>query len=121
MDWESAADARARQVLEDHARELFEEAERVAPRLKAGSVSATYVDEAAFTIRVRRPTGAAADVLLAVGIALLGLAGGVLAVVLTLPTGTKLRHGWVEPTAIGLACAGFLLAGVGGTIKVRSG
>jgi hypothetical protein len=119
MRWEPEADERARQILRDHARELSEEAERVAGRLKAGAVSPDYVDEAAFTIRIRRPRGAWADLLVAVGIGMVGVAGGVLAVVLTAPTGTHLKLGWVEPTTIGVACAGFLLAGIGGTLKVR--
>jgi hypothetical protein len=58
--------------------------------------------------------------LLAVGIGMLGIAGGALAVILTVPTGTTLKVGWVEPVSIAIACAGFLLAGIGGTLKVKS-
>jgi hypothetical protein len=119
MQWESDADARARKILEDHAKELSDEAERVARRLKAGAVSSDYVDEAAFTIRIRRPSGGWADVLLAFGIGMLGIAGGVLAVALTASASTHLKLGWVEPASIGVACAGFFLAGIGGTLKVR--
>jgi hypothetical protein len=118
MQWEPKADERARTILRDYADELSEETERVARRLKAGAVSVDYVDEAAFTIRIRRPSGAWADLLLAIGIGMLGIAGGVLAVVLTAPAST-LKLGWVEPASIAVACAGFLLAGIGGTLKVR--
>jgi hypothetical protein len=62
-----------------------------------------------------------ADVLLAIGIGMLGLAGGVLAVLLTAPANTHLKLGWVEPASIAVACAGFLLSGIGGTLKVKSG
>ena len=92
---------------------------RVAVRLRAGAVSSEYVTEAAFTIRIRRSSGGVADVLLAIGICLLGLAGGVLAVVLTATASTHLKLGWVSPAAIGRACAGFLLSGIGGTMKIR--
>src|SRR5215831_12980787 len=119
MQWESEADARALKIIGDHAQELSEEAERIAGRLKAGAVSAEYVSRAAFTIGIRRPSGAWADVLLAFGIGLLGVAGGVLAVVLTAPAGTHLKLGWVAPTSIAAACVGCLLAGIGTTLKVK--
>lgn len=121
MNWEPGADTRAREILAAHATELSAEAERVAQRLRAGTVSADYVAQAAFTILIRRPSGAMADLTLAIGIAMLGVAGGVLAVVLTEPTGTHLKLGWVAPASIGVACAGFLLSGIGGALKVRSG
>ena len=121
MDWEPEADAWALAILRAHAKELAEEAERIARRLKAGSVSEPYVEEAAFTIRIRRPSGAWADLLLAVGICMLGIAGGVLAVVLTESSSTPLKLGWVKPAAIGIACTGFLLGGIGGTLKVKGG
>ena len=120
MQWEPKADERARAILKDYATELSEEAERVARRLKAGAVSVDYVDEAAFTIRIRRPSGAWADLLLAIGIGMLGIAGGVLAVVLTATASAPVKLGWVEPTAIAVACAGFLLSGIGGTLKVKT-
>jgi hypothetical protein len=120
MHWESAADARARKIVGDHAQELSEEAERIAQRLKAGAVSAEYVDTAAFRIGIRRPSGAWADILLAFGVGLLGVAGGVLAVVATEPTGTHLKLGWVAPASIVVACVGSLLAGIGTTLKVKA-
>jgi hypothetical protein len=120
VDWESEADERARKILADYAVQLSEEAERVARRLKAGTVSVNYVEEAAFTILIRRPPGAWADLLIALGIGLVGLAGGVLAVILTEPAGTHLHLGWVNPAAIAVACIGFFLTGIGGTLKVRS-
>lgn len=86
--------------------------------LKAGAVSVDYVNSAAFTIQIRRPSGMG-DVLLAVGFALLGIAGGVLAIVITATTPLHLQS-WVDPTFIAVACAGFLLAGIGGTLKVKA-
>lgn len=121
MQWEPQADICARKILADHAAELSEEAERVARRLKAGAVSADYVEEAAFTIRIRRPSGPWPDLLIAIGIAMIGIAGGVLAVILTEPSGIHVRLGWVGPASIAVACAGFFLTGMGGTLKVKSG
>jgi hypothetical protein len=121
MYWEQSADEQARAILRAHAQELSEEAERVAARLKAGAVSSDYVNEAAFTLRIRRPAGAWADVLLAIGICMLGIAGGVLAVILTTPASVHLKLGWVDPASITIACAGFLLAGIGGTLKIKGG
>jgi hypothetical protein len=120
MHWEPEADEYARKILQEHAIELSEEAERVAKRMKAGSVSADYVDEAAFALRIRRSSGAWPDLLLAIGIGLAGIAGGVLGVILTVPAGTHVKLGWVGPASIAVACAGFLLAGIGGTLKIRS-
>jgi hypothetical protein len=121
MQWEPKADDCARKILTDHATELSEEAERVARRLKAGAVSADYVEEAAFTLRIRRPSGPWPDLVIAVGIAMLGIAGGVLTVILTEPSGTQVKLGWVGPASIAVACVGFFLAGIGGTLKVKSG
>jgi hypothetical protein len=120
MQWESRSDQQARKIVEDNARELFEAAERVARMLKAGAVSVDYVNEAAFTIRIRRPSGVA-DVLLAIGVGLLGIAGGVLAIIVTAPPNAPLHlQSWVDPTFIAVACAGFLLAGIGGALKVKA-
>jgi hypothetical protein len=120
MQWEAEADERVQKILTDHAMELSEEAERIARRLKAGAVSAAYVEEAALTIRIRRPSGAWPDLLLAVGIGMLGIAGGVLAVILTAPPGAHLKLDWVGPASIAVACAGCLIAGIAGTLKVRA-
>jgi hypothetical protein len=121
MHWEAEADTCARKILTDHATELSEEAERVARRLRAGAVSADYVEEAAFTIRIRRPSGPWPDLLIAVGIAMIGIAGGVLAVLLTEPSGAHVKLGWVGPASIAVACIGFFLSGIGGTLKVKAG
>lgn len=118
MRWEAQADKRAREILEDLATELFEEAERVARRLRAGAVSEVYVDEAAFTVRLRRPSGLG-DILLGIGLAMLGVAGGVLAIIATATTPLHLKA-WVDPTFIAVACIGFLLAGIGGTLKIKA-
>ena len=118
MQWEPEADGRARKIIRDHSVELSEESERVAKRLRAGAVSADYVDEAAFTIRVRRPPSAWGDLLLAVGVLLLGAAGGVLTVIASSTASTHLKLGWVGPGSVVVACFGFLLGGIGGTIKV---
>lgn len=120
MRWEPDADHRARELLANYAQELSEEAERLAFRLKAGGVSPDYVNDAAFTIRIRRPTRGWGDLLLAVGIGMLGISGGVLGIVLTTPASAHLKLGWVEPAAIAIACVGFLLAGIGGALKVKS-
>lgn len=119
MQWENEADTRARKVLEECAIELSDEAERIARRLRAGAVSADYVDEAAFIIRIRRPSGLG-DVLLAIGIGLVGIAAGVWVVHITATTTLHLAS-WVNPTFVAIACAGFLVAGIGGTLKIKSG
>ena len=116
MDWDAKAEEQAREILEKNTQELFGEAERIARRLKAGAVSAEYVSEAAFSIGIRRPS-ALGDLLLTIAFALLGLAGGVLVVVVTATTTLPLK-GWVDPTSIAIACLGFLMAGVGGTLKI---
>lgn len=121
MRWDTEADERATQVLAGYATQLFEEAERVAQRARAGSVSGSYVDDAAFTIAIRRPSSAIPDLLLALGIGLLGLAGGVLAVVLTTPSDVHLKLSWVGPTAVSVALVGSALTGIGGALKVRAG
>jgi hypothetical protein len=121
MHWESEADDRANKILANHGTELREEAGRIARRLRAGAVSADYVEQAALTILIRRPSGAVPDLLVAVGIAMLGIAGGILAVILTEPSDTHLKLGWVGPASIAVACAGFFLTGIGGTLKLKSG
>jgi hypothetical protein len=118
MPWDPVANDRARKILGDNAEELFAEADRIARMLKAGAVSADYVDDAAFRLRIRRPSGMG-DVLLATGVGLLGIAGGVLAIIVTATTPLHLQS-WVDPTFIAVACTGFLLAGIGGTLKVRA-
>ncbi|WP_328992305.1 hypothetical protein OG394_38660 [Kribbella sp. NBC_01245] len=74
--WPPASDAKARQILREHALELYEEAERVAHRSGSDSVSASYVEQAAHTVRIRRTSGGWTDVLLSAGTAILGLGGG---------------------------------------------
>lgn len=120
MNWADDADTKAGELLSAHAAELYAEAERIAMRARAGSVSSAYVDEAAFTIRIRRPGSALPDLLLAIGIGLVGIAGGVLAVVLTEPSDVHLKLNWVGPAAIGMSCIGFLISGIGGALKLRT-
>ena len=120
MKWEPEADERSRAIFQDYAQELSDEAERLARRLKAGAVSAEYVTEAAFTIRMRRPSGWG-DLLLAVGIALVGIASGVWVVDLTASHSTHFQLGWVKPAAVAVGCLGCLMSGLGGALKVKSG
>jgi hypothetical protein len=121
VKWDSEADEQAAEVLSGYAAQLYAEAERVAQRARAGSVSGAYVDDAAFTIGIRQPSSAWPDLLLAIGIGLVGIAAGVLAVMLTTPQDIHLKLDWVGPAAVGLACIGFLLSGVGGALKLRAG
>lgn len=117
MDWDPKADARAKKLLEQHATELLAEAERIARRFSAGAVSVEYVNQAALTLKMRRPS-AWADTLLSLGLAMMGLAGGVWTIDATASTPLHLKS-WVAPTFIAVACAGFLLAGMGGALKIR--
>ncbi len=62
--WPAAADAKARQILREHAAELYEEAERIAHRAGSDSVAVGYVEQAAHIVRIRRSEGGWPDVLL---------------------------------------------------------
>lgn len=77
MRWSDEADDAAKTVLKLHAAELLSEAERVAKRSDADAVSASYVDQAAVTVRLRQPGSGLADVLLTFGTTFGGAAGGV--------------------------------------------
>lgn len=115
--WLPAADAKARQILREHARDLYAEAEREAHRSQSDSVSAAYVERAAHTVRIRRTTGGVGDVLLSVGTALAGLAGGGLITA----AGAEGVAEWVPPASVAMLAVGVGMTAFGAAIKwVRS-
>jgi hypothetical protein len=67
---------KAQAVLIENGNDLWDEAERIAKRSEADTVSAMYVESAARALRLRRQGGLAADVLLVLGPLLLGAAIG---------------------------------------------
>jgi hypothetical protein len=111
--WPAGADAKARQILREHAKELYDEAERVADRSGSDSVAVGYIEQAAHTVRIRRTTGGPADVLLSVGTAVIGLGGGALLA----SAGAAEIAGWVPPTSVGMLIAGSVMTAIGGTVK----
>jgi hypothetical protein len=111
--WPPAADAKARQILREHAEELYDEAERVADRSGSDSVAVGYIEQAAHTVRIRRTTGGPADVLLSVGTAVIGLGGGALLA----SAGAAEIAGWVPPTSVGMLVVGAVMSAIGGTVK----
>jgi hypothetical protein len=113
--WSRDADEVARNVVRRQMSDLYEEAERVAARSGADTVGPAYVSRAATNIGLRRESLVWADILLAVGLAMTGLSGGVLA---TDFTATQVHlHSWVTPVAVGVLVLGVALAAVGTTRK----
>lgn len=118
MNWSPDADEAAKLVLKLHGAELLAEAERVAKRADADTVSASYVDQAANTVRLRQPGSGAADVLLTMGTTLGGLAGGVWATAIT--STDPLEPAWLSTAAILSGLVSALITGAGATLKLRS-
>lgn len=114
--WSTDADAKALQILREHAADLYQESEREAHRAGADSVAPGYVEKAAHTVRIRRTTTGPADVLLSVGTALLGLGGGAL-LALAAAGNTDAIDDWVSWTAVGLLLVGAVMSAIGGTTK----
>lgn len=117
MDWSDNADDAAKSVLAIHGAELLAEAERVAKRAEADTVSASFVDQAAITVRLRQPSSGVADVLLTLGTTLGGLAGGVW--VTTVSSPGALDPQWLSSAAIGAGLVSALMTGAGMTLKLR--
>lgn len=116
MNWADDARAEARGLLRAHAKDLYDEAERVADRADAPGVSVEYVRQAAATVRLRRTSGLA-DALLAIGPALTTLPGGIGVAQVTSQTALKLES-WVVVAAITCAALGLLLTGAGIALKL---
>lgn len=117
-EWPTAASNQAQAVLQRHAWELWEEAERVAHRNEATHVAPAYVDVAATTLRLRPRSSAVADVLLAIGPALAGLAGGVGVTVVTSEAAIDLE-GWVTAGSYATGALGLVMLGAGAALKLR--
>lgn len=109
LSWSPHGVGKGEHILRLHAEEMFAEAERIARRSDADTVSAAHVDMAAKHLRLGRRSTLFADVATNGGLTLLGLAGGTLISigVATEPMGTI---GW---WALGLAVVSALFAGAG--------
>jgi hypothetical protein len=118
MDWHPAADSAAQEAITQQARNLEIEAERVAQRHNASEVSKEYVQQAAAYLNVGKVSSVTADLLLTFGTLFLGAALGVGSSWATASPHPKYPD-WVNASAIGCACLGFLLIGFGVAFKMR--
>lgn len=118
MRWSEEAEKAAKAIVRSHSDDLYEEAERVTVRAQANTVAPAYVTQAATTVAMRKRSSAVADVFLAIGPALAGIAGGVGVIELT-ATQPLYLHAWITGTAIGVGALGMLLSGAGGALKLR--
>ena len=116
MRWEADASDAATRVVRHNARELWDEAERIAVRAKASSVSPEYVRQASDRLYLHSPS-ASADVQIAVGGMILGIAGGFGAALLITPVHIAL---WVGVLAVMLGVLGTALFSIGCTLKMRN-
>ena len=116
MRWEADASDAATRVVRHDARELRDEAERIAVRAKASSVGPEYVRQASDRLYLHSPS-ASADVQMAVGGMILGIAGGFGAALLITPVHIAL---WVGVLAVMLGVLGTALFSIGCTLKMRN-
>ncbi|WP_375504435.1 hypothetical protein [uncultured Jatrophihabitans sp.] len=117
MKWSDAATSEARAMLRAHGEDLYGEAERVAERAYADTVSAAYVRQAAANTGLRQPSNKVADVALAVGPMLTGIGAGVGVVYVT--SADPIKLGSVGPAALAVALLGVLLDGIGIALKLK--
>ncbi|MGC4940327.1 hypothetical protein [Kribbella sp. DT2] len=112
--WSFEAQKQAHWILQDHASELYAEAERIADRSGADAVSVTYVTQAAQAVRIGQPGDRRPEIMLAAGTALLGLGGGALfAIAITPDIHPPTASLWAATIS---AVAGFAIALISGTI-----
>ena len=116
MRWEADASDAASRVVRHNAQELRDEAERIAVRAKASSVSPEYVRQASDRLYLHSPS-ASADVQMAVGGMILGIAGGFGAALLITPVHIAL---WIGVLAVMLGILGTALFSIGCTLKMRN-
>ena len=115
LDWSDKAHARAQALLIATGKDLWDEAERVAKRSNADTVSAAYVDAAAMALRMRRTGTGFADVCLVFGPLLVGIpVGPVLAAI----DGSWSYPSWVAYASGIVAALGLILVTAGTVMKV---
>jgi hypothetical protein len=115
LDWSDKAHARAQAFLITTGKDLWDEAERVARRSNADTVSAAYVDAAAMALRMRRSGTGLADVCLVMGPLLIGIPVGP---ILTAIDGSWSYPGWVAYASGIVAALGLILVTAGTVLKV---
>lgn len=117
MSWPENAELEAKKTLAIHAKDLRDEAERVAVRSKATHVSPTYVADAATHLRLGQKSSKYAEGMTAVGTTAIGLAGGALI------NAQQAPGPLVLDTSIGIylfaGAAGLILASLGYLLKIR--
>lgn len=106
----------ANDVLRHNAQELRDEAERIARRAKSRSVSHDYVHQASDHLALHSPSEGA-DVQMAVGGVLLGVAGGFGAALLITPVHVVL---WIGVLAILIGVLGTAMFSIGCALKMRN-
>lgn len=117
ISWPEDAELEAKKTLAIHAKDLREEAERVAVRSKATYVSPTYVADAATHLRLGQKSSKWAEALTAVGATAIGLAGGALVNAEQAPGDMVLNASmWMYLSS---GAAGLVLASLGYMLKIR--
>jgi hypothetical protein len=107
----------AKKTLAVHAKDLREEAERVAGRSKATHVSPTYVADAATHLRLGQKSSKWAEGMTAVGATAIGLAGGALINAEQAPGDLVLDTSmWIYLFS---GASGLVLASLGYMLKIR--
>lgn len=117
ISWPEDAELEAKKTLAIQAKDLREEAERVAERSKATYVSPTYVADAATHLRLGQKSSKWAEGMTAVGAALIGLSGGALINAEQAPGDLVLNVGmWIY---LSMGAVGLVLASLGYMLKIR--
>jgi hypothetical protein len=116
LKWEQSASTAANDIVRLNAEELRDEAERVARRAKSATVSTHYVKQASDHLALHSPS-AGADVQMAVGGVLLGVAGGFGAALLITPVHIAL---WIGVLAIVIGLVGTAMFSIGCALKMRN-
>lgn len=117
ISWPEDAELEAKKTLAIHAKDLRDEAERVAVRSKATNVSPTYVADAATHLRLGQKASKWAEAMTAVGATVIGLAGGALINAEQAPGDLVLDTSMLLYLFSG--AAGLVLASVGYMLKIR--
>lgn len=117
VTWPEDAELEAKKTLAIHAKDLREEAERVAIRSKATYISPTYVADAATHLRLGQKSSKWAEGMTAVGATAIGLAGGAVINAEQAPGDLVLDTGiWIYLVS---GMVGLVLAALGYMLKIR--
>ena len=115
--FEPDAERHAQHVLDRYALDLAEESRRIAKRHHAPSISVEYVRQAAMNLSLTRRGTAVADLVVAIGIAMLTAAISVLATSQAAPDALA---DWVDPASIVCIAIGSALISIGITLKATA-